>query len=102
MEVLHIDRAAFEKLSQQEKPVVVDFWATWCGPCMKLGPVLEEIAAERTDIIVAKVDVDQHPEFAAELGIDAIPAVFCFRNGKESARVVGFMDKASLLKKLGL
>lgn len=102
MEVLHIDRAAFEKLSQQEKPVVVDFWATWCGPCMKLGPVLEEIAAERTDIIVAKVDVDQHPEFAAELGIDAIPAVFCFRNGKESARVVGFMDKSSLLKKLGL
>ncbi|MBQ9088305.1 MAG: thioredoxin [Lentisphaeria bacterium] len=102
MEVLHIDRAAFEKLSQQEKPVVVDFWATWCGPCMKLGPVLEEIAAERTDIIVAKVDVDQHPEFAAELGIDAIPAVFCFRNGKESARGVGFMDKASLLKKLGL
>ena len=102
MDVLHIDRAAFEKLSQQEKPVVVDFWATWCGPCMKLGPVLEEIATERTDIIVAKVDVDQHPEFAAELGIDAIPAVFCFRNGKESARVVGFMDKASLLKKLGL
>ena len=63
---------------------------------------LEEIAAERSDIIVAKVDVDQHPEFAAELGIDAIPAVFCFREGKESARVVGFMDKASLLKKLGL
>ena len=102
MDVLHIDRAAFEKLSQQEKPVIVDFWATWCGPCMKLGPVLEEIAAERSDIIVAKVDVDRHPEFAAELGIDAIPAVFCFREGKESARVVGFMDKASLLKKLGL
>ena len=102
MEVLHIDRAAFDKLSQQEKPVVIDFWATWCGPCMKLGPVLEEIAAERTDIIVAKVDVDQHPEFAAELRIDAIPAVFCFREGKESARVVGFMDTASLLKKLGL
>ena len=102
MEVLHIDRAAFDKLSQQEKPVVVDFWATWCGPCMKLGPVLEEIAAERSDIIVAKVDVDQHPEFAAELGIDAIPAVFCFREGKESARVVGFNDKEALLKKLGL
>ncbi|MBR7107166.1 MAG: thioredoxin [Lentisphaeria bacterium] len=102
MDVLHIDRAAFEKLSKQDKPVIVDFWATWCGPCMKLGPVLEEIAAERDDVIVAKVDVDQNPEFAAELGIDAIPAVFCFRGGNESARAVGFMDKATLLKKLGL
>ena len=102
MDVLHIDRAAFEKLSRQEKPVVVDFWATWCGPCMKLGPVLEEIASERNDVIVAKVDVDQNPELAAEFGIDAIPAVFCFRGGKECARAVGFMDKATLLKKLGL
>ena len=102
MEVLHIDRAAFDKLSQQEKPVVVDFWATWCGPCMKLGPVLEEIAAERSDIIVAKVDVDQHPEFAAAFGIDTIPAVFLFKNGVEVKRVIGFMDKNTLCAKLGI
>ena len=102
MNVLHIDKAAFEKLAAQDKPVVVDFWATWCGPCMKLGPVLEELAAERDDIIVAKVDVDQHPEFAAELGIDTIPALFLFKNGKLEKRCIGFMDKATLSAKLGL
>lgn len=102
MDVLHIDKTAFKKLCAQDKPVIVDFWATWCGPCMKLGPVLEAIAAERDDIIVAKVDVDQHPEFAAELGIDTIPAVFLFKNGVEVRRVIGFMDKAALCSKLGI
>ena len=102
MDVLHIDKSAFDKLCTREKPVVVDFWATWCGPCMKLGPVLEELAAERDDIIVAKVDVDQHPEFAAELGIDTIPAVFLFKNGVEVKRVIGCMDKSTLCAKLGI
>lgn len=102
MDILHIDKAAFDKLASQDKPVVVDFWASWCGPCMKLGKVLEEIAAERDDIIIAKVDVDQNAEFAASLGIDAIPAVFLFKGGVEFKRVVGFMDKASLCSKLGI
>jgi thioredoxin 1 len=102
MDILHIDKAAFDKLAAQDKPVVVDFWASWCGPCMKLGRVLEELAAERDDIIIAKVDVDQNAEFAASFGIDAIPAVFLFKNGVEVKRVVGFMDKAALCKKLGI
>ena len=102
MDILHIDKAAFDKLASQDKPVVVDFWASWCGPCMKLGKVLEEIASERNDIIIAKVDVDQNAEFAASFGIDAIPAVFLFKNGVEVKRVVGFMDKAALCKKLGI
>ena len=102
MDVLHIDKNAFDKLAAQDKPVVLDFWATWCGPCMKLGPELEALAAERDDIIVAKVDVDQHPEFAAEFGIDTIPAVFLFKNGVEVKRVIGFMDKNTLCKKLGI
>ena len=102
MDVLHIDRAAFDKLAQQDKPVLVDFWASWCGPCMKMGPVLENIAAERADIVVAKVDVDSNAEFAAELGIDAIPALFLFKGGVEQKRAVGYMDKDTLLKKLGL
>lgn len=102
MDVLHIDKDAFVKLAGQDKPVVVDFWATWCGPCMKLGPVLDALAAERDDIIVAKVDVDQHPELAAEFGIDTIPAVFLFKNGIEQKRVIGLMDKGTLCAKLGL
>lgn len=102
MDVLHIDKNAFDKLAAQDKPVVLDFWATWCGPCMKLGPELEALAAERDDIIVAKVDVDQHPEFAAEFGIDTIPAVFLFKNGVEVKRVIGFMDKNTLCAKLGI
>ena len=102
MDILHIDKAAFDKLTLQDKPVVVDFWASWCGPCMKLGKVLEELASERNDIIIAKVDVDQNAEFAASFGIDAIPAVFLFKNGVEVKRVVGFMDKAALCKKLGI
>ena len=102
MDNLHIDKAAFDKLAKQEKPVVVDFWASWCGPCMKLGKVLEELAAERDDIIIAKVDVDQNAEFAASFGIDAIPAVFLFKGGVEVKRAVGYMDKAALCKKLGI
>ena len=102
MDILHIDKAAFDKLAAQDKPVIVDFWASWCGPCMKLGKVLEELAAERNDIIIAKVDVDQNAEFAASFGIDAIPAVFLFENGAEVKRVVGFMDKTALCKKLGI
>ena len=102
MDVLHIDRAAFDKLAAQDKPVLVDFWASWCGPCMKMGPGLEDIAAGRDDIIVAKVDVDSNAEFAAELGIDAIPAFFLFKEGVETKRAVGYMDKDTLLKKLGL
>ena len=87
MDILHIDKAAFDKLASQDKPVVV---------------VLEELASERNDIIIAKVDVDQNAEFAASFGIDAIPAVFLFKNGVEVKRVVGFMDKAALCKKLGI
>ena len=102
MDVLHIDKSAFDKLAAQDKPVVLDFWATWCGPCMRLGPELEALAAERDDIIVAKVDVDQHPEFAAAFGIDTIPAVFLFKNGVEVKRVIGFMDKNTLCAKLGI
>lgn len=102
MDILHIDKAAFDKLAKQEKPVVVDFWASWCGPCMKLGKVLKELAAERDDIIIAKVDVDQNAEFAASFGIDAIPAVFLFKGGVEVKRAVGYMDKAVLCKKLGI
>ena len=102
MSIIHIDEAAFEKLASQDKIVMVDFWATWCGPCQLITPVIEEIAQERTDIIVAKVDVDQTPNLAIKFGIDAIPAILTFKNGEVQNSAIGLMDKAALLKKLGL
>jgi thioredoxin 1 len=100
--IIHIDEAAFEKLATQDKIVLVDFWASWCGPCQLITPVIEEIAQEKSDIIVAKVDVDSNPNLAVKFGIDAIPAILTFKNGVVQNRAVGLMDKAALLKKLGL
>ena len=103
MSVLHLDRASLDQLvSQNEKPLLVDFWATWCGPCQKLAPELEALAAEHPEIIVGKVDVDQQPELAAKMMVDSIPALFLFRNGGVVKRLVGYMDKASLARELGL
>ena len=101
MEVLHLNQESFDKLTQQtEKPVLIDFWATWCGPCQKLGPELEALAAECDDIIIGKVDVDDHPQIAISHGVNTIPALFFYRNGKIEKNFVGYMKKDELRKKL--
>ena len=76
---------------------LVDFSATWCGPCQMLGPVLDEIARERADSLrLVKIDVDAHPELAAQYGVMSIPAVFLLREGKVVAQAVGYQSKAAL------
>ena len=105
MEVVHLNADSFKKLTAQtEKAVLVDFWATWCGPCRKLGPELEPLAAEHTDLVVGKVNVDDpaNQQIAVALGVNAIPALFFYKNGKLAKQLVGYRSKADLAAELGL
>lgn len=90
-------------LAAHDTPVVVDFWAPWCGPCRLISPVLEQLAAEQAgQVTVAKVNVDEAPELAQQYGIWSIPCVVRFDGGKETARAVGAMPRAALVKTLRL
>ncbi|MBX5466483.1 MAG: thioredoxin [Firmicutes bacterium] len=97
-------QSQFEELIHNSTvPVIVDFWASWCVPCRMIHPILEELVAEREgQLVVAMVNVDEHPTLAAEYGVMSIPTLLRFDGGQETARVVGAMPKPQLLKRLGL
>jgi thioredoxin 1 len=101
--VLEITNDNFQAtVLENEKPVLVDFWAEWCRPCHMIAPVIEEIAKERQDIVVGKLDVDNNQELAIRYNVQGIPFIGLFEHGRLARQAVGAMPKAQLLTALGL
>ena len=101
MSAIHVNKNNFnQEVLNSDKPVLLDFWASWCGPCRMVAPVLEEIAAERSDIKVGKINVDQEPELAAQFGVVSIPTLVVMKDGRIVNQAVGARPKAQLLAML--
>ena len=95
MAVITVDNNNFEKeVLQSNTPVFIDFWATWCGPCRMMAPVVEELAQSMGEVVkVCKIDIDQNPELAEKYGVMSIPTFIVIKNGSETARTVGVTPK---------
>ena len=98
MPVVTVTNASFQsEVLACEKPVLLDFWAPWCGPCRMIAPTVEQIAQERTDIKVGKVNVDEEQALAAQFGVMSIPTLILFKDGDEIARRMGAQPKTSIV-----
>ena len=101
MAIIHANETSFkEHVLDAKGTVLVDFWASWCGPCRMLAPVLEEVAAERPDVKVCKVNVDEEQELAISYGVSSIPTLLVFKNGQLVNKSIGAIPKAKILEML--
>ena len=101
MSAINVNKNNFnQEILNSDKPVLLDFWASWCGPCRMLSPIVDEIAAERSDIKVGKINVDEQPELAAQFGVMSIPTLVVMKSGRIVNQAVGARPKAQILAML--
>ena len=97
MKPIVIGKNNFEEIKQNDKPILIDFYANWCGPCKMLSPIIDEIADEREDVIVGKINVDSEPELAEKFGVFSIPTLVILKNGDVVHQSAGARPKAQIL-----
>ena len=101
MSVIHVNKNNYgQEVLNSDKPVLLDFWAPWCGPCRLVGPILDEIAAERSDMKVCKINVDEEQELAMRFGVMSIPTLVVMKNGQVVNQAIGARPKAQILAML--
>ena len=102
MELKHLNKDEFEQaVNAGDELVVVDFFATWCGPCKMVSPIVDQIAEENADIKVCKINIDEQSELASAFGVMSIPTLIALKDGKEITRTVGAVPKSNILKMFG-
>ncbi len=100
MSLIHVTKENFAEVKASEKPVLLDFFATWCGPCRMIAPLIEQIAEEHPEFVVAKIDVDEEPELAQAFGIQSIPTLVVLKNGEVAETAVGARPKDAIVAML--